>query len=63
MSLTLTPMMCAKLLARVEVRPAALFGWTERGFDALFYVYEPGLAGALRHQPAILVVQHGDARR
>jgi hydrophobe/amphiphile efflux-1 (HAE1) family protein len=56
-SLTLTPMMCAKLLrAEAEEAPAgALFRWTERGFDRLLQGYEAGLNWVLRHQPATLV--------
>jgi multidrug efflux pump len=56
-SLTLTPMMCAKLLRAEseEAPPGALFRWTERGFDALLRGYESGLNWVLRHQPATLV--------
>jgi hydrophobe/amphiphile efflux-1 (HAE1) family protein len=56
-SLTLTPMMCAKLLRAEadEAPPGALFRWTERGFDALLRGYEAGLNWVLRHQPATLV--------
>ncbi len=50
MSLTLTPMMCARLL-RAEPpghRPNALFRWSERGFDAVSdgYVSRPRLGAA-----------------
>jgi multidrug efflux pump len=56
-SLTLTPMMCAKLLRSEaeEAPPGALFRWTERGFEKLLRGYEAGLDWVLRHQPATLV--------
>jgi hydrophobe/amphiphile efflux-1 (HAE1) family protein len=56
-SLTLTPMMCAKLLRAEaeEAPPGALFRWTERGFERLLRGYEVGLNWVLRHQPATLV--------
>ena len=56
-SLTLTPMMCARLLRAEadEVPPGALFRWTERGFDRLLRGYEAGLNWVLGHQPATLV--------
>jgi multidrug efflux pump len=56
-SLTLTPMMCARLLRAEaeEAPPGALFRWTERGFDRLLRGYEAGLNWVLRHQPATLV--------
>jgi len=55
-SLTLTPMMCARLLkAETETKPNGLFRWTERGFDALLNGYAASLRFVLRHQPATLV--------
>jgi multidrug efflux pump len=56
-SLTLTPMMCAKLLRAEaeEAPPGPVFRWTERGFDALLRFYERGLNLVLRHQPATLL--------
>ncbi|CAO3361436.1 multidrug efflux RND transporter permease subunit [Azospirillum melinis] len=55
-SLTLTPMMCARLLkAESETKPNGLFRWTERGFDALLNGYAASLRFVLRHQPATLV--------
>ncbi|WP_158923571.1 efflux RND transporter permease subunit [Acidisphaera sp. S103] len=55
-SLTLTPMMCARLLRAEaeEAPPGALFRWTERGFERLLWAYEAGLNWVLRHQPATL---------
>jgi multidrug efflux pump len=41
-SLTLTPMMCARLLTRKEARPREAFGWLRRG-------YAVSLSWALRH--------------
>jgi multidrug efflux pump len=55
-SLTLTPMMCARLL-RAEVdepQHGRLFRWTETGFDRLLAGYRRGLDVVLRHQPATL---------
>ena len=56
-SLTLTPMMCARLLRAEaeEAPPGALFRWTERGFERLLWGYEAGLNWVLRHQPVTLV--------
>ena len=55
-SLTLTPMMCARLLKpETESKPNAFFRWTERGFDALLNGYAASLRVVLRHQPATLI--------
>jgi multidrug efflux pump len=55
-SLTLTPMMCARLLRPDSAAPpGALFRWTERGFDALLQFYRRGLDWVLRHQAGTLV--------
>ena len=56
-SLTLTPMMCARLLTAEDPnhRPGALFRWSERGFDALLAVYVRGLDWVLRHRATTLV--------
>jgi hydrophobe/amphiphile efflux-1 (HAE1) family protein len=55
-SLTLTPMMCAKLLSAEELKPnrSALFRWTERGFARMLAGYEVGLNWVLRHQAITL---------
>ena len=52
MSLTLTPMMCARLLRPHDaaVRPNALFRWSEAGFDALCAAYTRGLDWVLGHR-------------
>jgi multidrug efflux pump len=56
-SLTLTPMMCARLLRH---RPEREQGWfyrtSERGFQAIIAFYGRTLQVVLRHQPATLVV-------
>ena len=56
-SLTLTPMMCARILRH---EPAATRGWfyrlTERGFNATIAWYGDTLRWVLRHQPATLLV-------
>jgi len=54
LSLTLTPMMCARFLkghqAGVPQRHGRLFMWFERGFEALLAGYRRGLNFVLRHQ-------------
>jgi multidrug efflux pump len=56
-SLTATPMMCARLLrAKTEEKHGALFRLSERGFTALLHAYETSLAFVLRHQPVTLFV-------
>ena len=47
-SLTLTPMMCARLLKHETRRHGWLYRLFERGFDGLLAVYERGLRVALR---------------
>jgi len=54
-SLTTTPMMCARLLGRDGNRPPSRFGIAfERGFSALRRDYERSLDWALRHQKTVL---------
>jgi multidrug efflux pump len=56
-SLTLTPMMCAKLLKRPEQRKEGRFGRAaEHVFDRVVSAYMSSLGRVLRHQPAVLVV-------
>jgi len=57
-SLTLTPMMCARLL-RANERPSRLTGWFDRGFKALTRGYARTLGLALRHQSFVLLVALG----
>lgn len=56
-SLTLTPMMCARLLrSEKDERHGRLFEITESWFRALLHAYERGLQWVLRHQPLTLGV-------
>jgi len=57
-SLTLTPMMCARLLARrdAEGRQARWKDWSERGFARLARGYERSLGWALRHSLLMLLL-------
>jgi multidrug efflux pump len=56
-SLTLTPMMCAKLL---RPEPAGgrsrLYRWSERVFERVIALYGRTLSWVLRHQPETLIV-------
>ncbi len=53
-SLTLTPMMCARLLRPSAPHRGRFFRWTESGFDALLRFYAAGLDIVLRHRAATL---------
>jgi multidrug efflux pump len=57
-SLTTTPMMCARLLKghEEEKKHGRLYNWSERGFEAIHNGYERSLSWVLRHQFATLVV-------
>ncbi|WP_448188033.1 multidrug efflux RND transporter permease subunit [Azospirillum sp. sgz301742] len=55
-SLTLTPMMCGRLLKRQTGEENRLFRWSERCFDALRDGYAASLRVVLRHQPVTLLV-------
>ncbi len=57
-SLTTTPMMCARLLKRPrdEGTHGRLFQASERMFDAVLHRYERSLHWVLRHQPLTLLV-------
>ena len=58
-SLTLTPMMCARMLRRqtIEQRePGALSRWLESGFDAMLRGYRRSLSWALAHGRLMLVL-------
>ncbi len=57
-SLTLTPMMCGRLL-RANERPSRLTGWFERGFKGLTRVYARTLVVALRFQGLVLLIAVG----
>ncbi len=54
-SLTITPMMCGRLLRANEV-PNRLTGWFERGFNAMTRGYARTLTVALRYQTFVLLV-------
>jgi len=56
-SLTLTPMMCARLLkAPGERRPGRLFAASERVFQWMLSEYEASLAWALRHSRLMMLI-------
>ena len=59
-SLTTTPMMCAKLLKSEKTQKHnALYRASERGFEWLYEGYATTLRWVLRHQPLILGVTFG----
>jgi multidrug efflux pump len=59
-SLTTTPMMCARILRpESEVRHGRLFRASERGFQWILDEYEWTLSWVLRHQPLMLLVTIG----
>jgi multidrug efflux pump len=56
-SLTTTPMMCAKFLkSEKDIRHGKLYRATERVFQGSLDTYSRGLRWVLRHQPLMLVV-------
>jgi multidrug efflux pump len=56
-SLTTTPMMCARLLVPMRERPRSrLHEWSERGYRTLLRGYERTLAWALDHGPLTVLV-------
>jgi multidrug efflux pump len=58
-SLTLTPMMCARLLraeSETDRPPGRLARWSEQGFAALSAGYARTLAWSLNHGPLVIVV-------
>jgi multidrug efflux pump len=61
-SLTLTPMLCAKFLRPVnEEKHGRLFRWSERGFDFILKMYRISLGWVLRHQALTLLITIGTA--
>ena len=58
-SLTLTPMMCARLLKPKAEQHGRLYRLFELGFDGLLGLYERGLKVALRHRFVTLMVMIG----
>jgi hydrophobe/amphiphile efflux-1 (HAE1) family protein len=57
-SLTLTPMMCSRLL-RHKPRQGRLYRWSERGFDLVLRGYERSLDWVLEHRRLMLAVMLG----
>ncbi|MDR3452258.1 MAG: efflux RND transporter permease subunit [Rhodoferax sp.] len=59
-SLTTTPMMCARLLkargAQAARQPGRLYLWSERFFNGMLRGYERSLAWALRFAPLMVVI-------
>jgi multidrug efflux pump len=56
-SLTLTPMMCSRMLrSESEVQHGRLYRASERVFDAMLAFYERGLDWALRHRVTMLLI-------
>ena len=56
-SLTVTPMMCARLLRREEdTKPGKLHRITERLFDKMHHGYERSLGWALSHGPLMMII-------
>ncbi|BDG01262.1 efflux RND transporter permease subunit [Anaeromyxobacter oryzae] len=56
-SLSLTPMLCARLLReRSERPPGRFYRVTERGFDAMLAAYGRGLRWSLDHRRAVVAV-------
>ena len=53
-SLTLTPMMCSRML-KVESTHGSLYNWTERGFQFVLSSYGAALKAVLRH-PAVTMI-------
>ncbi len=58
-SLTLTPMMCARLLKPESKQHGWLYRFFERGFDGLLNLYEAGLKIVLRHRFITLMTMLG----
>src|SRR5206468_7320853 len=60
-SLTLTPMMCARLLRHTPPeRQGRLYRWSERAFDRIIAAYGTSLRWVLGHQPATLAVARSE---
>ena len=56
-SLSMTPMMCSRLLRPARERSHGRFyRWSERGFNALHDSYERGLSWALAHGPIMMLI-------
>src|SRR5258708_34095402 len=57
--LTLTPMMCSRLLKPETDQHGRIYRLFERGFDGLLNLYEAGLKIVLRHRFSTLMVMLG----
>ncbi len=55
-SLTTTPMMCARFLRREHGQHGRVYRIAERGFDGLHSLYDVCLRWVLRNQPAVLAI-------
>jgi multidrug efflux pump len=61
-SLTVTPMLCAKFLRpESEKKHGRIYRFSERAFDGMLKLYRASLGVVLRHQPLTLVVTIGTA--
>jgi hydrophobe/amphiphile efflux-1 (HAE1) family protein/NodT family efflux transporter outer membrane factor (OMF) lipoprotein len=59
-SLTTTPMMCARLLRpESEITHGRMYHWSERFFQWIIGIYDRTLTWVLRHQPLMLLVTLG----
>ncbi len=59
-ALTLTPMMCSKLLkSQTEGGPKGLTAWLDRRFDSLKQRYQRWLHGTLKYRPVTILVLVG----
>jgi multidrug efflux pump subunit AcrB len=58
-ALTLTPMMCSRLLKPEGEQHGRVYRLLERGFDGLLNLYEAGLKVVLRHRFSTLMVMLG----
>jgi HAE1 family hydrophobic/amphiphilic exporter-1 len=54
-SLTLTPLMCSRMLKPPSHRHGAIYRFSEKCFDAMLWFYEIGLRWSLRHRLTMLV--------
>jgi multidrug efflux pump subunit AcrB len=58
-SLTLTPMMCSRLLRGAEGPRGRLYNWSEGVFEAILHAYDRGLRWVIRHQAVMLLATAG----
>ena len=55
-SITLTPMLCSRLLRESKPQRGAFHRWVEGGFDGMRAVYGQSLGWVLDHRPVMLVI-------